>query len=300
LLGGATRQAEPVPVLLRSGDVLIQGGACRGHYHGVARVIEGSAPARLGTAAEGGGGDQGGARREARGEEGWRSFNAAGGSSAGHAGVACSTQERTGGVPGEDLCTAGGRQSCSVAGGDAPFRSLPAPETVRPISHASRDRDGDGSVRAPDSEEHGEASRELREVASWLQCHRININVRQVGEAQGWDASLEQAEAVFAAHAQASGGGDKGVSACCGRWDGHIPGGEEQRAATEAEQEEEEEERAAGAGASWGNGKAARGETAVGEAGRPAVAAAAQAGRAVGAAQGGKRVREGRQAGDGS
>eukprot|EP00967_Tisochrysis_lutea_P093982 scaffold136305_cov33-Tisochrysis_lutea.AAC.2 len=44
LLGGETRDVEPIPILLRSGDVIVQGGASRSHYHGVARIYDGTCP----------------------------------------------------------------------------------------------------------------------------------------------------------------------------------------------------------------------------------------------------------------
>ncbi|KAJ3509218.1 hypothetical protein NMY22_g16368 [Coprinellus aureogranulatus] len=40
LIGGDTRDAEPVPILLRSGDVVIMSGPCRRAYHGVPRILE--------------------------------------------------------------------------------------------------------------------------------------------------------------------------------------------------------------------------------------------------------------------
>ncbi|KAJ3794456.1 hypothetical protein GGU11DRAFT_844539 [Lentinula aff. detonsa] len=41
LIGGLTRETEPVPILLRSGDVVIMSGpACRRAYHGVPRILE--------------------------------------------------------------------------------------------------------------------------------------------------------------------------------------------------------------------------------------------------------------------
>lgn len=39
LIGGLTRDTEPVPILLRSGDVIIMSGpACRRAYHGVCNL----------------------------------------------------------------------------------------------------------------------------------------------------------------------------------------------------------------------------------------------------------------------
>ncbi|KAF8959032.1 hypothetical protein BDZ97DRAFT_1923177 [Flammula alnicola] len=43
LIGGLTRDTEPIPILLRSGDVVIMSGpACRRAYHGVPRILEGT------------------------------------------------------------------------------------------------------------------------------------------------------------------------------------------------------------------------------------------------------------------
>ncbi|KDR81555.1 hypothetical protein GALMADRAFT_89623 [Galerina marginata CBS 339.88] len=48
LIGGLTRDTEPTPILLRSGDVVIMSGpACRRAYHGVPRILEGSLPLHL-------------------------------------------------------------------------------------------------------------------------------------------------------------------------------------------------------------------------------------------------------------
>jgi len=48
LIGGLTRETEPVPILLRSGDIVIMSGpACRRAYHGVPRILEGSLPRHL-------------------------------------------------------------------------------------------------------------------------------------------------------------------------------------------------------------------------------------------------------------
>ncbi len=48
LIGGLTRDTEPLPILLRSGDVLIMSGpACRRAYHGVPRIFEGTLPTYL-------------------------------------------------------------------------------------------------------------------------------------------------------------------------------------------------------------------------------------------------------------
>lgn len=47
LLGGARKDDAPVPILVRSGDVMILSGSCRLAFHGVARVFDGSAPAEL-------------------------------------------------------------------------------------------------------------------------------------------------------------------------------------------------------------------------------------------------------------
>ncbi|KAF5330796.1 hypothetical protein D9619_005538 [Psilocybe cf. subviscida] len=48
LIGGLTRDSEPIPILLRSGDVVIMSGpACRRAYHGVPRILEGTLPPHL-------------------------------------------------------------------------------------------------------------------------------------------------------------------------------------------------------------------------------------------------------------
>lgn len=48
LIGGLTRETEPVPILLRSGDIVIMSGpACRRAFHGVPRILEGSLPRHL-------------------------------------------------------------------------------------------------------------------------------------------------------------------------------------------------------------------------------------------------------------
>jgi len=49
LIGGLTRDVEPLPILLRSGDVVIMSGpSCRRAYHGVPRILEGTLPGHLG------------------------------------------------------------------------------------------------------------------------------------------------------------------------------------------------------------------------------------------------------------
>eukprot|EP00164_Ancoracysta_twista_P006854 GFYU01009629.1.p1 GENE.GFYU01009629.1~~GFYU01009629.1.p1 ORF type:complete len:352 (+),score=89.98 GFYU01009629.1:109-1164(+) len=47
LLGGRTREEEPVAVYLQSGDVVLMGGESRYCYHGVPRIIEGTCPLTL-------------------------------------------------------------------------------------------------------------------------------------------------------------------------------------------------------------------------------------------------------------
>ncbi|KAF8212331.1 hypothetical protein K438DRAFT_1806362 [Mycena galopus ATCC 62051] len=48
LIGGLTRDTEPVPILLRSGDAVIMSGpACRRAFHGVPRILENTVPAHL-------------------------------------------------------------------------------------------------------------------------------------------------------------------------------------------------------------------------------------------------------------
>jgi len=58
LIGGLTRDIEPIPLLLRSGDVVIMSGpACRREYHGVPRILEGTLPDHLGPGAHDSGED---------------------------------------------------------------------------------------------------------------------------------------------------------------------------------------------------------------------------------------------------
>ncbi|KAF9053611.1 hypothetical protein BDZ89DRAFT_1056195 [Hymenopellis radicata] len=48
LIGGLTRDVEPIPLLLRSGDIVIMSGpACRRAYHGVPRILENTLPPHL-------------------------------------------------------------------------------------------------------------------------------------------------------------------------------------------------------------------------------------------------------------
>lgn len=49
LIGGLTRDVVPIPILLRSGDIIVMSGpACRRAYHGVPRILEGTLPAYIG------------------------------------------------------------------------------------------------------------------------------------------------------------------------------------------------------------------------------------------------------------
>ncbi|KAL1503069.1 hypothetical protein AB1Y20_011135 [Prymnesium parvum] len=52
LLGGTTRDETPIALMLRSGDVIVQGGESRGYYHGVPRIFADSLPAELQAAAK--------------------------------------------------------------------------------------------------------------------------------------------------------------------------------------------------------------------------------------------------------
>lgn len=48
LMGSSTRDTEPIPILLRSGDVLIMSGPqCRRAYHGVPRILDKTLPPHL-------------------------------------------------------------------------------------------------------------------------------------------------------------------------------------------------------------------------------------------------------------
>ena len=44
VVGGLSRREPTFPVILKSGDVLVMGGASRLRYHGVTRVLPGTAP----------------------------------------------------------------------------------------------------------------------------------------------------------------------------------------------------------------------------------------------------------------
>ncbi|HEX5474753.1 MAG TPA: alpha-ketoglutarate-dependent dioxygenase AlkB [Vicinamibacterales bacterium] len=48
VVGGLTRKETPRPLLLRSGDVLVMGGPSRLRFHGVTRILTGTAPAGTG------------------------------------------------------------------------------------------------------------------------------------------------------------------------------------------------------------------------------------------------------------
>lgn len=48
VLGGTSRKDPTRPILLRSGDVLVMGGASRLRFHGVTRLLPGTAPAGTG------------------------------------------------------------------------------------------------------------------------------------------------------------------------------------------------------------------------------------------------------------
>jgi len=48
LFGGLRRREAVESILLESGDVFVFGGAARLRYHGVARILAGTAPASLG------------------------------------------------------------------------------------------------------------------------------------------------------------------------------------------------------------------------------------------------------------
>ena len=73
LLGGATKDAPPTPLLLRSGDVLVLAGAARAAYHGVPRVFEAEGSGGL---FEGGSGEGEGEGEGAGEPEAWRAGSA--------------------------------------------------------------------------------------------------------------------------------------------------------------------------------------------------------------------------------
>ncbi|RXK40273.1 alkylated DNA repair protein AlkB [Tremella mesenterica] len=47
LLGSSTRNDQPIPLILRSGDILIMSGPGRKAYHGVPRIMEGTLPSHF-------------------------------------------------------------------------------------------------------------------------------------------------------------------------------------------------------------------------------------------------------------
>ena len=48
VVGGLSRREPTVPVMLKSGDVIVMGGPSRLRYHGVTRILPGTAPAGTG------------------------------------------------------------------------------------------------------------------------------------------------------------------------------------------------------------------------------------------------------------
>jgi DNA alkylation damage repair protein AlkB len=48
VIGGLSRRDPTQPLMLRSGDVLVMGGPSRLRYHGVTRILPGTAPAGMG------------------------------------------------------------------------------------------------------------------------------------------------------------------------------------------------------------------------------------------------------------
>jgi DNA oxidative demethylase len=48
VIGGLSRKDPTAPLILRSGDVLVMGGASRLRYHGVTRILPGTAPEATG------------------------------------------------------------------------------------------------------------------------------------------------------------------------------------------------------------------------------------------------------------
>jgi alkylated DNA repair protein (DNA oxidative demethylase) len=48
VVGGLSRREPTFPVMLKSGDVIVMGGPSRLRYHGVTRILSGTAPAGTG------------------------------------------------------------------------------------------------------------------------------------------------------------------------------------------------------------------------------------------------------------
>ena len=49
VIGGLSRHDATVPLILRSGDVLVMGGPSRLRYHGITRILPGTAPEGMGS-----------------------------------------------------------------------------------------------------------------------------------------------------------------------------------------------------------------------------------------------------------
>jgi hypothetical protein len=148
LLGGVTKDEEPTPVLIRSGDVVVLSGDSRLAYHGVARVVPGSSPEGLF------------AEPEAAGE------GAAAAEAVAAAGCGCETSgsaDRAEALAGD---AAEGPGAASAAGAGADCSGQHAPYNTSAPSFAPNASPACACERAC--------------LRAFLQQTRINVNVRQV------------------------------------------------------------------------------------------------------------------------
>lgn len=170
LIGCSTKDAKPVPVLLRSGDVVIMAGDCRLAYHGVPQVF----PCRC-TDTYTGMGSSSGAGAGAEESDG--------------SGLLAHADPGHRHHPSARLsCTCSAQIPALFAGPHAPPPPMaasasaiaPPDALVRPAEPPPDDSESDvaAACRSPD---HGDVSAaERRALRRYVRSTRININVRQV------------------------------------------------------------------------------------------------------------------------
>ena len=166
LIGGADKQATPRAVRVRSGDVVLQGGASRRYVHGVPRILPGTLPCNLlpcnllpcnllpcnllPDALRGGA----------------RALPPAGEGEAG-----------------------GSASTAAVAAASSPPSTSPSPSPSSLLA-------AQGEIEPPDDAE-------LAAVAEWLVTHRLNFNVRQVFEHPPEHPPRARAREIAAVHGEA-------------------------------------------------------------------------------------------------
>jgi hypothetical protein len=174
LVGGVTKDEEPTPVLIRSGDIVVLSGESRLAYHGVARVVPGSSSQALF------------AEPEAAGEEAVVGAAVSQG--------ACETSETSGpggGAQTLDSAAAQGlRTAAAAAGADCCGQhagegaTAIVANTIRAkapgAEHSARPAaaSGDASPTSPRAPPACACERAC--LRAFLQQTRINVNVRQV------------------------------------------------------------------------------------------------------------------------